>query len=222
MKKWMAIDEMTGTVALPERYRLALLKRGDIPELVRFIKSWFPDISVGSASCYLRDQFYAENVFLADERERDVLVILIRKDQELAGLFSCEREPDTLALYARLAVVSPKHRGARLGQTCVELAEAIGRHMGMGLIYAMATLKFPYVQMAFENLGWRLIGIAPGYDREMIAPGVVKRVYEAVYAKVLVADAGLLRPTPQDLTPTTKAFFDLLFPEQELERVQVP
>ena len=57
----------------------------------------------------------------------------------------------------------------------------------MGLVYGMATLKAPHAQRAFERAGWQLIGITPGYDREMVAPGVVKRVYEAVYAKVLVA-----------------------------------
>jgi hypothetical protein len=41
---------------------------------------------------------------------------------------------------------------------------------------------------------------------------VVKRVYEAVYAKVLVPDHALLRPEPKNLTPKTKALVDLLFP----------
>jgi hypothetical protein len=81
----------------------------------------------------------------------------------------------------------------------------------MGLAYDMATLKAPHAQRAFERAGWQLIGITPGYDREMVAPGVVKRVYEAVYTKVLVADAGLLRPQRQNLTPRTQAFFESLF-----------
>ena len=84
--------------------------------------------------------------------------------------------------------------------------------MGMGIAYGMATLKVPHVQRAMEELGFRLIGITPGYDREMVAPGVVKRVYEAVYAKVLVADEELHLPQPQNLTPNTKALFDSLFP----------
>jgi hypothetical protein len=45
-----------------------------------------------------------------------------------------------------------------------------------------------------------------------LASGVVKRVYEAVYAKVLVPDEDLLRPDPKNLTPKVKALFDLLFP----------
>jgi hypothetical protein len=121
-------------------------------------------------------------------------------------------------LYARLGVISPRHRGKRLGHTFALLTEAIGRAIGMGMIYGLATLKVPHVQRVFEALGWQLIGITPGYDREMVAPGVVKRVYEAIYAKVLVADARLLRPSARNLTERTRAFFRLLFPRKRLQR----
>ena len=70
--------------------------------------------------------------------------------------------------------------------------------------------------MAFERLGWQLIGITPGYDREMVKPGVVKRVYEAVYAKVLVGAGSLLHPDSRNMTDRTKAFFALLFPRTPL------
>jgi len=49
----------------------------------------------------------------------------------------------------------------------------------------MATLKYPHMQRALEDAGWQLIA-SHRFDREMIAPGIVKRVYEAMYAKVLV------------------------------------
>jgi hypothetical protein len=42
----------------------------------------------------------------------------------------------------------------------------------------------------------------------------VKRVYEALYAKVLVGDADLLRPQPRNLTRGTRAFVCQLFPQQ--------
>ncbi len=73
------------------------------------------------------------------------------------------------------------------------------------------------MQRAFETLGWQLIGITPGYDREMVAPGVVKRVYEAIYAKVLVAENGLLRPRARNLTRRTRAFFRMLFPRKRVQ-----
>lgn len=55
--------------------------------------------------------------------------------------------------------------------------------------------------------------MAPGYDRELISPGVVKRVYEAYYAKVLVPDEELLRPDISNMTAKTKELYKLLFPE---------
>ena len=77
--------------------------------------------------------------------------------------------------------------------------------MGAGFIYGLATLKIPNMQLALERAGYQLLGFAPGYDREMVAPGVVKRVYEAFYAKILVPDEELLRPDPKNLTPKAKA-----------------
>ena len=81
------------------------------------------------------------------------------------------------------------------------------------MIYTLATLKVPHMQQALERAGYQLLGLAPGYDRELVAPGVVKRVYEAWYAKVLVPDDELLLPDPANLTPKTKELFDLLFPK---------
>jgi len=52
----------------------------------------------------------------------------------------------------------------------------------------------------------------------MVASGVGKRVYEAIYAKVLVTERNLLRPRMQNLTERTRAFFRLLFPRKRLEQ----
>jgi hypothetical protein len=94
------------------------------------------------------------------------------------------------------------------------LEEALGRAMGMGMAYGLATMHYPHMQASLERMGWRLVGITPGFDRELIAPGVVKRVYEVVYAKVLVADEELVRPQAMSLTPAVRALFGILFPEQ--------
>ena len=125
-----------------------------------------------------------------------------------------------LSVYAGIGVVTPRHRGANLAQAGIWFTETIGRRLGMGLAYGMATLKAPHAQRAFERAGWRLVGMTPGYDRELVAPGVVKRVYEAVYAKVLVADADLLRPQRRNMTPGTRAFFERVFPDPPLPQPQ--
>jgi len=211
---WTRIGGTIAKVPLASGYRFQLLQDDEISTIPAAVKAWFPEISVGGASCYLREDFFRDHVYLSGGPEKDTLVVLIRKEAELAGLFSCERDLNTLSLYAKLGVVAPRHRGMGLGRAVLMLAEAIGRDVGMEMIYGMATLRIPHVQRAFETLGWQLIGITPGYDREMVAPGVVKRVYEAVYAKVLVAEHGLLRPRARNLTQKTRAFFRMLFPRR--------
>jgi hypothetical protein len=98
------------------------------------------------------------------------------------------------------------------GRNVLLLEEALGHAMGMGMVYGLATLKYPHMQVAFERMGWQLIDITPGFDKETVTRDAVKRVYEAVYAKVLVPEEDLLRPHTKDMTPAVKALFDLLFP----------
>jgi len=88
----------------------------------------------------------------------------------------------------------------------------MGHAMGMGMVYGLATLKVPHMQTKFERLGWQLIGIMPGFDKEMVEPGVVKRVYEAIYTKVLVHEEDFVRPRYADMTSKTTELFELLYP----------
>jgi len=210
---WPGIEEIRTMTALPEGYRFEQLKRTDIPALIEAIHTWHPDISVGIGSCYLRESFYIEKVFLKDEADQDMYVVLIMHEDELAGMGSWEREPDALTLYAKLGIIAPAHRGAKIAVRAMEFTENLGRAMGAGFVYGLATLKVPHMQLALERAGYQLLGFAPGYDRELVAPGVVKRVYEAFYAKVLVPHEELLRPDPKNLSPRAKALFEVLFPD---------
>ena len=215
--QWPSVGDITARAPLPASYHYEYLDRHQVPALVSALEAWYPGIAVGNASCHLRESFYADKVCLDGQFERDFLVILFKQHDELAGMFSVERDPDSEVLYGRICAISPKHRGSHLSRNVLLLEEALGRAMGMGMVYGLATLKYPHMQATFERMGWQLIGITPGFDREMIAPGVVKRVYEAVYAKVLVPEE-LLRPRAPDLTPAAKALFDLLYPGQCLEQ----
>ena len=209
---WLAIDDMSAMAPLPPGYRRERLKRAEIPRLIEAIRAWHPDISVGAASCYLREDFYSDNVSLDGEPDQDVLLLVIKFGDEMAGFASWEREQEALSVYARFGAIAPAHRGAKLAVNAMHLGEQMARAMGAGFIYGLATLKVPHMQQALERAGYQLLGFAPGYDREEVAPGVIKRVYEAYYAKVLVDEGELLRPDPKNLTPKAKALFDLLFP----------
>ena len=158
----------------------------------------------------MREDFYHNRVFLDAEAEKDIWVLFTFND-ELVGMWSFEREIEALAIYGRLIIVAPAHRGAKLSVIAMIGTENIGRSMGAAFQYAMATLKIPNAQRALEHAGYRLLGFMPGFDREEVAPGVVKRVYQAVYVKLLVPDEEVLRPDPKNMTPKARALFELLF-----------
>jgi hypothetical protein len=211
---WPSIDDMLAMAPLPSGYRYEKLARSGIRALIDGIKLWHPDIAVGGGSCYLRENFYTGKVFLDGEVEKDIFVGLFKRGDELAGMWSWEQEPDALTLYGRLIIVAPSHRDAKLASKVMPLAELVGRAMGAEFFFGLATLKIPHMQHALESAGWQLIGFSSGYDREMVSPGVIKRVFEGVYCKVLVPEEELLRPDPSNMTPKAKVLFEALFPSQ--------
>src|SRR5262245_44037670 len=208
---WVAINELSNKLPIPHGYRVEQLKRSEIPEVIRCIRDWFPDVTVGAESCYQREDFYSREVSLEGEPERDVIVFLFKKDQELVAVASMQRFEDTLTLYGRIGAIAPRHRGEKLAYIGPALLEAMGRAMGMEVIYGFAQFAIPNLQMVLERAGFQIVGIVPASDRQMVAPGVIKRVYEAYYVKVLAADANVLRPQFQSMTPRTKALYDFLF-----------
>lgn len=105
----------------------------------------------------------------------------------------------------------PEHRGAKVAGMVMLGMENAARAMSAAFMYTMVTLQTDYVQLALEHAGYRLLGFMPGYDRQVVAPGVVIRVDRAVYAKSLVPEDDMLRPDPRNLTPKAKALFGLLF-----------
>ena len=88
--------------------------------------------------------------------------------------------------------------------------EAMARPMGLQFIFSLATLKHRGSQRYFESMGYRLVGLVPGYDREEISPGVIKRVHEALYAKVLASQDVLLQPDPSNMTSSVRRLYETL------------
>lgn len=212
--KWPTVDQISAMATLPPGFRFEFLRREDVPELIENVARWHPDIAIGGGSCYLREKFYDDEVQLEGGPDRNVMVALFRRGDEMAGMWSWEKRPESLSLYARLIVIAPEHRSAKLGTTVMPLAELVGRTMGAEFFFGFATLKIPHMQHALEGVGWQLIGFTSGYDQEQVAPGVVKRVFEAVYCKVLVPEEELARPDPKHLTPRTLALFNAIFPPE--------
>lgn len=212
--QWPTIQEISALTPLPAGYRYEPLRRTDIGPLIETIHQCFPSLSAGSEACYFTEQFYLDKAVMDDRADKDVLVLLIKKGDELAAMGSWERIDSAMTLYARLGVVAPAHRGARMAVFASELGEKMGRAMGAGFIYGLATMKMPQMQLALEHAGYQLIGFLPGYDREEVSPGVVKRVFEAVYMKQLAPAEEFLRPEDKNMSPNAKRLFDIIFPPE--------
>ena len=208
---WLPLDQLRALIPLPPGLRVESMHSAHIAAVIAALRSWYPDVAYGSNSGYLRDEFYRQRVCLDGADDKDVQVFTIWSGDELVGLWSPEREVDSLALYAHVGAIAPRHAATGLMRQVTAGMEDVARTMGAAFMYALVTLKHPYMAQALEHAGYRLLGFFPGYDRELVAPGVVKRVYQAVYAKLLVPEDRVLRPDPKNLTPGAKALFELLF-----------
>ena len=208
---WAALDQLAAQAPVADGYRLTLIDRTEVDAVIAFIRRWYPDICVGSASGYLQPSFYERRVWFAGAAPRAVVVATLKFGAELVGVYSFECDREALCIHARIGVAAAAHRGANLAFGGIAFTECAARRMGMGIVYGMATLKAPHSQRAFERAGWQLIGITPGFDREMVSPGVVQRVFEAVYAKALVGEGALQSPQVHNMTARTREMFRLLF-----------
>ena len=209
--QWPSIQEISAMTPLPEGYRYEYLRRADIGPLIEGLREWFPSVEAGVEGCYFTEPFYLDNVVIDDETDRDVLVWLVKKGDELAGMASWERESVAMTLYARLGAIAPAHRGTGLAVLTMDVGEKMGRAMGAGFIYGLATMKMPQMQRALEHAGYQLIGFIPGADRDEVSPGVVKRIFEAVYAMQLAPAEEFSRPEDKNMTPNVKRLFDIIF-----------
>jgi hypothetical protein len=209
---WPTAETLSAAVPLPAGYRYELLTRSEVPGHVRALSACYPSLAVGNASCFLREDFYADRVFFEGGADRDFFVIVFKQGDRWAGMLSVERDKDSEVLYGRVGTIASAHRGAGLSKLFPRLIEMTGSAMGIGMVYALATLKVPNMQVGFEKAGWQLIGIIPGFDRELVGPGDVKRVFEAIYVKVLVTEREFVHPTASGLTQSTRALFELLYP----------
>ncbi len=213
--EWPTGPRLASAVPLPVGYVAEVLRADEVGAALRFVDDSFPGLALSNASCHLRREFYETRVALdgvaAVAGDRDSFVLTIKRGAEWAALLAVERDADSQVLYGRIGTVAPAHRRARIGACFPALMVEMGRAMGLGMVYSLATLKTPAMQRAFEQAGWQLIGIMPGFDREVVAPGVVRRVYEAIYVRVLAPPEDILPPSQEGMRPATLALFERLF-----------
>ena len=212
---WPSAGQLRSVCPPAAGYAYEVLSRSTAPELVTALRTWQPAWQIGAASVFTRESYYERFVYFEGEEalERNVYVILLRGEGGLAGMLAAEQIPDALSLYASHAVLAPEHRGRRTPMFNGDYLEALAQHLGLEFIYTLATLKHRGSQRYFESMGYQFIGFVPGYDREEISPGLIKRVIEAAYCKVLVPRESLLQPSLDDMTPQVKALYERIYPQ---------
>ncbi len=177
--------------------------RDDIGRVIA-LASAYPDITVGMESCHLAPEFYDREVFLRDEpSNKPVFVAALERGDQLVAFASVEYTSRQRLLSGRLAVVAPSERHSGLGRLLSgQIPERIGRAIGAEILLSYVTLSHSISQHLLTEAGYTLVGVVPGYDRDLV-DGEVVRVWEACYSKLLIAEDQVRRPDPAHLLPGT-------------------
>jgi len=212
LMSWNSAGAVLEQTVMPQSYNLRQMAREDVPEITTNLRLWYPDIVVGSESCHLSEDFYYRNTaLLGQPGEWSIFPIVVKHGDVPVGMITYERNVDARTITSRMGALSAEHRGSGLALLGPILLEKIGRAMGAELAYYYATLKSRDQQVLAERMRFTLVGIVPAFDRDMIRPGEVRRVHEAIYAKVLAGAEALAPPERETLTRRTKAVWDVLF-----------
>jgi hypothetical protein len=211
---WSQARRILAETNMPSGYTLSAMARSDVPEVVRKLREWYPDITVGAESYHLDPEFYYRETTLEEaEREPSIFPIVARHHRSIVAMMTVEQNSRARTITSRMGAIDPDHRGPGLALLGPLLLQKIGRATGAELAYYFATLKSAHQQVLAERAKYQLVGIVPGFDRDMVRPGEVKRVYEALYAKLLVEQQALVVPLPSALTAQTRALWRSLFGE---------
>lgn len=217
MKNWCTLDQIESEVKIPEGYVLERLCPEDTNSFIEALDLWFPDIRVGSESRFLDPDFYRREVFQMDRPpdKRYFFPIVFRhsKSHDLAGCLFLEKNDAALTITSPMSAIATNHRHTHTGLSFLPstLITEVGRLMGLELAYYISTLRSKSNQFIAEKTGYRLVGIIPGNDRDQVSPDVSKRVFEAVYAKLLIRPSECLIPTADSLTETTQRLWNHIF-----------
>jgi hypothetical protein len=210
--KWPLPHEIAERIDLPAGFTVDFVDEDDLQQLPALLRDWYPDIVTGAEGRFLDAGYLREQVYLKHgDPQRPVYAFVFRGEDGIAAFFAGERDERARSISGRLGAVAPQHRGSGLGIAGLKSFAVLGELSGAALVWGGATLKHPLSQVAYERAGFQLVGIMPANDRDEVAPGRVKYVYEAIYARVCVDPDELEIPSREAMTPRTQALWDFLF-----------
>lgn len=210
--KWKPFADISENIKAPAGYTIRQLRASEVETVVEKLVKWYPGIVVGGESSHLDPDFYYKNAFFEEgDACRLFMPLVALSGDEPVGLLTLFKNSLSKDIYSRMGAIAQEHRGRKLSYLGPLIIESMGKAIGAGLAYYHATLLSPHQQIIAEKSGFQLAGIMPGNDLEMVAPNMARRVFEAIYAKVLVPDSELYLPTADCLTEKTKTLWGILF-----------
>jgi RimJ/RimL family protein N-acetyltransferase len=222
--RWPSIKLLRKNVAVPQDFSLDQLQKTEIRTMMRKLIQWYPGFKVGSETCFLDKRYYKKQIYLKNGNDkRDTIIVVLKHFKKIIGFYCACREVGAKNVYAKMMVIDPEYRGQGFIDIGPEIAEYIARYMNAKILYCMATLQHPHSQHAIEKAGYQLCGILPSFNIELLDGNVRKRVYEAIYVKMLCPEKDNLKPNDLDLIPSTKKLYDFLFEgKSELPAIESP
>lgn len=208
---WPPLTELPKNTITPAEYSYEQLRRCDIELLCELIKSWYPDIRVGSGKKYIDPRFYGTKVYFPGEETQDVIVYIGRHGEEIVCALCLEVDRDALTLHSRYGVCAPQHRGTGATLFAAYIVDALVQPMGIAMAYSYVTMKSKAMQQFTERAGFEPVGILRFSDVELDEHGQIQHVTEAVYAKYFKEVETLQRVSEVNMTPKLKRLWDVLY-----------
>jgi hypothetical protein len=219
--RWAPIEALLSGLAIPEGIYFEQLGRSGIDEVIQRLRVWYPDIAVGAESRHLDREFYEREYSLAagDEDRRLYGFVCRGTDSgEMVGFMSLEKNVRARQIWSPMGAVEPTKRGAGIGQFGAVILEHVGRAIGAEVAFYQVTLKTNRQQKNAQRHGFKLCGILPAIDRDEISPGLVRRVYEGVYVKVLAPPSEVELPLWANLEEPARKLWRAVFGEHPDDR----
>jgi len=214
---WPDLKDLVISKPMPDGFILDQLEEKEIADLIEALRIWYPTIEVGSESVHLQKTFYTNQVFLkGGDSSKNIYPYTIKQADKIVGMFTLQWDENAQSLIGRLGAVAPSVRGRNLASEVPELMIEIGLKLKAGIVHSFATLSHPYSQRVYEQAGYKPVGIVPAFDLDFIEGIGNKRVYEVLYAKVLVGPDEILAPVASNMTSEVKKLWTAIFPDQTI------
>ncbi|AZF32156.1 hypothetical protein C4J89_2681 [Pseudomonas sp. R4-35-07] len=208
---WPLLTELPKNTITPTEYNYEQLERNDIDLLCALIKSWYPDISVGSGKKYIDPRFYEAKVYFSGEETKDVIVYIGRHGEEIVCALCLEVDRDALTLHSRYGVCAPAQRGTGATLFAAYIVDALAQAMGIAMAFSYVTMKSKAMQQFTERAGFEPVGILRFSDVELDENGEVRHVTEAIYAKYFKEAITLQSVSETNMTLKLKRLWDVLY-----------